>query len=1675
MKLSLDKKIKQRIISFTTAFAMMTNALPMSGLSGIISPLFTIGASAADYVPQEASVFNKSNDSDPVSLSTTDALVSYCWHYNRNTSITITNHGESQTIGFAKYHQNDTLIIAFTGGGEISSDFEGLGSDSYPFGGMLKFGGANYNLNAHRALFNYVYDSVKFQNNADSSTENIIFTRLSSIGTNESKPLLADHVRHDTRDGKTVAEWHIELASSNTNTYSGVIGEIESGASVKLTYNNKSEADAVSASDVGEICGIMQSGSSMELTYSATNAHNITSSDRNAGGLVGTMSGNASLTIKNIPAVALNATSTSAYAGGLVGELTSQATITNQTGSAIPVSGSITGGSGAGGLFGHYTNSASEFDLAGYNNTATVDGNYCGGVFGVLENSTALTVKNTGAGTLNVNSGTTGNTEGYFGGIAGKYTANALSDSLVLNGLTLTANANAAYSAFGGAIGIVDPEAYVQTTGTMSVTASGTTSSTYFGGLVGATSNTKGVFVDLGNFTLNTGNEQFKGGGVVGLFNNGVLRLSGTTTMTNAKPASAASCGQLVGDNNNVLTYAASGWTFNRSNGAKTDDLGTWGEVVRVAESDIVTVDSTAHTVTLKAAETSMGSAADFAKTALNIQLNQGSDYDCLKFTSGNNTRTYLLGTGLSLSADISLAGTGITGFMRDGGDVSKIGSFTGTLNGNEHTITLAAGENYGTGASGQTEGMGQIYRHQHNGLFAVMGGTVCAVSNLTVDGSINVSNCVDGMNIGGIASRNSGDIMLTKVTANEKVNYNESTKVTATEAAGKNIGGYIGFVGTNGTITINGNSSIGAAFNLKGSHENWNVYGGAIGKITAGEFTVNIGTKDDANDKLTNSLTTNISGITASGSNSDSGGLIGYITAGGSYGSRTVNLNNVEFSSCTVGNAASTNGGGFLGYAWLKTTTNVNGVTVTNGTINNSTAPNVGVMLYSSTGKMKVDSLSINGLTMSAGGGTSLGMIVNKAYTVNDKNEVNGALYLDVLNAGYDLTGTTAPAQATGIFDEIAAYSAPNVINGGAGVISVNMNTTREGTSVKENNSTSTQKLVKITQTGTYQNRLKTGDSCANPNSRYYYNVDNMSSSDGGQNLVLWSLSKYAYSGIRGEFVHTDTHAFGTTLTTTLSGAADLTGLSFYPLASANDNYSIGDLTLTFDYSGIYGTAESTFGTANPTDSYNRDPAVSNQHYLMHSGLFIDQPSGKSLTVTGKLSLGGTFMEDSTHQGVLISGTENGNFTVKDSGLIELDGIKPMNGASAYKGGYLLINNIARASELVDPPSLTIKNTYTTNKYSESSYTDGHTNDTVAKSLLGAASGKDLNIVFSHIKLDARSLTNNAVKTDVALEALYNAYGTYNSIFTDSTLLASINTDQAAKLEYNYTKAVDWGTGTPRYVTYGKEVSTSVENAGKQKKYYGDVRHYTNPVSDADSEYDFSTGFLKYVAAAYNSTQTNGQFSRELKVNVMVEGLTEGCGTYNDPYIITSASQLVALSKLLQMTGTNSDMSTLNLPKTASDFDSIEENTTGARWCTDKNGTGFHAEYKAETNDTGYESAENGASEWTIENVKYYLANAYYMVNADVVLDNTFVGLGGKSANLAFRGVIIGGDVADEVEEGEEQTYHKAVITNNSGNPFINVSNGCVIKDINIEVGTDISLDQAKNAPNGNNHAAFG
>lgn len=718
-------------------------------------------------------------------------------------------------------------------------------------------------------------------------------TRLSDVGAGTTAPVLADHVVHD--DSVTAAaQWKVEV--TGTHTFSGAIGEIGSNAKVDLTFKNSAGRSVVSnaaddVTDAGMFCGKLGDYASLTVSYEGVLAEtDIISANGNAGAFVGTMGDNASLTVISsltgiTPAVSAN----NGYAGGLVGAASSTSAIHLKASagagdsplSSLTIGGTVKGKSGAGGLYGYYTTGASSIDLNDYTVTARSYGQYCGGLFGILETTGDLNITNTGSAAKPYTSGTGDlDSTAYFGGVAGKFITANLTNTTTLSSLAISPTSADSFVSFGGVFGLADSAAYIKAD-SVTVSAGGqarTDSSGYFGGLVGTTSAARGVFIDLGTFTLTA--DSYKGGGVVGTFHNGVLRFSGTTDMTGAKPADGA-YGQLVGVNDNVLTYAASGWTFKRSSGAKCDDLGTWGEVVRgigetTLNTDAVYFNTTYHTVTLSTAVTSMSSANDFVRTALNMQLNNNdSGYDCLLFDSGSKRDTLCANTSsLVIGGNISLSGTGITGFMRDGGTPEQIGSFKGKLNAangtGTHTVTLAVGETYGTGAvNDQTEGMGQIYRHRYNGLFSILGGTGCEVSNLTVAGTINVRNCVDGMNIGSIAAVNDGDVTLNHVIAGTKngttptlvIKYNESAAVSGTAASGKNIGGYIGLVGKSGTISISGVSTIEAKLELSGNHKSWNVYGGAIGKITADTFTVNIGTKGNSAQKLTNKMTVDMTG----------------------------------------------------------------------------------------------------------------------------------------------------------------------------------------------------------------------------------------------------------------------------------------------------------------------------------------------------------------------------------------------------------------------------------------------------------------------------------------------------------------------------------------------------------------------------------------------------------------------------------------------------------------------------------------------------------------------------------------------------------------------------------------------------------------------------------------------
>ena len=91
MKLSLNKRIKQRLVCILTAFAVMANSVPFGGLSEIISSAFSISASAADYTPVKGS-----NDftAGKITFSNMIDYMDYCYYYTNDNS-------------FAQNHQND--------------------------------------------------------------------------------------------------------------------------------------------------------------------------------------------------------------------------------------------------------------------------------------------------------------------------------------------------------------------------------------------------------------------------------------------------------------------------------------------------------------------------------------------------------------------------------------------------------------------------------------------------------------------------------------------------------------------------------------------------------------------------------------------------------------------------------------------------------------------------------------------------------------------------------------------------------------------------------------------------------------------------------------------------------------------------------------------------------------------------------------------------------------------------------------------------------------------------------------------------------------------------------------------------------------------------------------------------------------------------------------------------------------------------------------------------------------------------------------------------------------------------------------------------------------------------------------------------------------------------------
>ncbi|MCR4794882.1 MAG: hypothetical protein K5898_06905 [Ruminococcus sp.] len=1332
----------------------------------------------------------------------------------------------------------------------------------------------------------------------------------------------------------------------------------------------------------------------------------------------------------------------------------------------------------SGGIAGEYKptySGAVTIDIDNYSMDSTTQlktGTSAGGLFG----------KYTAPGSVTINDSDTSTSFAppassvEFGSIIGEYVNTSYANTLTLSGFTINNLDCTSSGSVGGVIGILNGSTYVSVSG-VSVTNVTANNATYFGGIISTLdSDNAGSFLDVtGDFTLSMASgETYKGGALAGSFKTGVIRLAGTTDISGAQASNDYA--QLVYENDETLVYAKgdgsdANWTLKRNASTTASDLGQWGEVVRMfdvsgtsknaEDAGIVSVSNNKVTLASITANPAITDEVSFAKVALNMQLNDGSDHGSLCFTSGGANKTALLSSAITVSGEIDLSGTGLLGLMRDGGNGKYLASnnntftgsldfFTGSISGTSASndkILLATGEAYGCDASGAalTTGStgGRIYLsenwgHDAQGLVAF--GKGASFSNFTIDGTMHVSR-VAGSNhlyMAPLMGAMTNGATLTNVIIN--------TDMTAdrTDAAKFYIGGVSGVFDGNETasnpysLSIVG-STITPSITLTGSvsgddsYENSNTYaGGVLGLLKgagATKYNVSISTSD------VSPIISIGSDVSANPNNSYVAGMIGRV-AKNSTNERSVTLDTVTMTNAKVETKAKYPGS-LLGAMWDRTNLTVDGLTITGSTVTHkysSTGSKQSGLVFRGSGKWDINSLSISSSTFTSADAKpeSFGMIVNEAYSGND------GLFINLLNRGYTLdTSVTVPTAY--YVDEIAADTKNNDIeNGditiggdGTGIVNINMNAA---------GGTATKIVDDSNGTGTYQNRLysQLGDLVGNQNSRYYYNLDMMlakgtkgSTATGGEQFLLWSVYNYAASNIQSNF-KTD----GNMITAT---DINLSGLSYYPI-SAGEIKMPASSTVTFGFGAI-----KTYEAQSLTpDSWSRYPddtgspntaTARNQHYLMQTGLFTTVTKFETQTA---LTLTGDFgYVEGVASGALINKSTSGSVSL--TGLT-LDGLTPSNAAS-----YMLINSIDGTGTAT--PSLTVSNLRATNYDAE-----GITLP-VAKSLFGTATGQNMTMSFGNIKLDARdgSQISDTNWTSAAATAMTNAYGTSRSIFSTAIFFTELLAAKTCNMEYNYTVDEDWGTGTPRNVTYGKEITNSKEYQNREKYYFlagATYGHYTNPVSDSNTEFSFAAGFLPYIGN-YTAKGNNTTYPvTEIKVNYKAPGLTVGCGTYNDPYIISTPDQLNTVAKTIN--GDSSGYpSTIQLPNVynADHVITSWHDETKGDGIYNHNGTSY-----ARTNTT------TGITSWTETRVRYYLASAYYKIEGAFTLPDDFPGIGVPNdsantykGNTVFHGVIVG------------DSQSKPTITNPTNNPFIVVANGAVVKYINITNTGTITRKQSE------------
>lgn len=1561
-----------------------------------------------------------------------------------------------------------------------SLTFQGFGSDAYPFKGALDLG--DRTLTVNKTLFNNIElsDANSTVRLIWKGTDAQPIVAAKATGADKTLAATVTVGTPKSETEKDICKLTSPLVGEVTGALA-LNATYETSANSPLAVDMQSSTGSMGllVNTLAEGASLTLAGLALPDNFNGTPTINATATDANAGGLIGEARADATVALPAGIDVSVLSVAGRSAAGGLIGKATNL-TLTvgtdnsgkDASGSAITIKpagavGSSSASTYAGGLIGdasfagEFTINSGIFDFGGgvalsVSNTSVPPS--AGGLFGVLDISNGDVTVSGGSYTSTLQNGTDNNSSarGNYGGLVGKLwgkkSGEALRAFTVQNGaaVSFSVGSSGKLTYAGGLVGYLgegngspNVSAVVISDATVTCATSGYASNNgKYGGAVGVvdTNNVlevRGLKVETAsNATIGGSNGGFAG--VVGSSRLGIVKFSGVTDLSDARFAENDHTAQLVYENFNSLIFAAGSggdggatagditkWQYKRpTTPVNIDDVYSYGQVIRLGSKlgdNLITINDSHQwsfdSNLVKTGEAfALANINDFAKLAITWQTS--GYFSAVEGVTNSNFASQVPSANITLSADINLSGTGLTGLTKDriplniNGVDENSHSFAATLNGNGHAISLAVGEPYGMRGDSKivsddtSAGNGKIYRHGRLGLFAAINGA--AVSDVTIAGSLKFDNGT-AIDAGSLTGAIAGGLTLSGATCKTNIACDD------TFANDVNIGGIAGSVSTASTVTFGGSSkaqaTITKAVTLNGNTR----IGGAIGYVGNYVSTFNV-----AGLEVGGKIET---GNCASNKIAQVGGLIGCITQSTydkgkivSSADKYVNITDLSFNSFKMkvgrNGDALKGAGGLLGYSWGKTTVTI-GDSSTNSdsayalktsndtTVTANDSTEVGGLVYAASGHWIINDYAINlgGASFIANSATTLGVLIARGSTSDSTNGFGAetsysGLYLEDKawwGTAYAVGGLSITAPKVKIYDEWLANGVKPksklIDNGCNAVVSLHTEGQKldmSGDPAKDNsyrNRISPDKLPKI-----------------NGSVRYYYNLDRAltvvtnSKNDKAaamitpEHLVLWAARQYAPSATYDDLTGTKKIIFTNNKIGLDQGnqiTIDLTGYSYYPSNPNGSNaVTVQNVKIVFCYSQIRAEQEN-----------NKSNALATQHENMHCGL-IRTIGGKNLTVAG-VTLQGTVgrvknddakgADPESVSGALVlrcaygsSGTIMSTISID---TLTLDGLQ-VDGAEDKEYAPLLINAITRYV------NLDVKNV-TTSNYADNS----GANKTAASSLFGRL-GYDKNSDQVNAKFERISLPSQ----------------NGNSIFTHASLLESFGygSTSTGSADYTFTKA-DALAGK---VTYGSEIDGSTEYPGKQLWYYDEATYGANSgfvTVDGKTDNDvrpWFSGYLPYVCkgkAAGNNVQYH-----EIKVNQRIPNLMTGCGTYGDPYTVKDATEMNAIANYI-----NNSVALDGWEVTIAAEQSV--------LCTRRNSNSADNEvtyvYKqAKGTDKKWErkigDTTDPAQTLSDETMHRYIQSAYYSIEPaednKITVDAASFGGFGNKAN-PFRGVIVG------------------------------------------------------------------